>query len=204
MGTDASKQVDLYAPVGSGGELSGLDDHLLSIVAEAGGRISGEEISKQLGVPSMTPARCTQRVREILRSQDILSQLDQKALILRDLVKIRDLLFDRIEGTETRITKQGDVIEVESSPGLFNSVIRLLKEWRSLIESMRSDVDGETIVIRQAHAKIMNDAIGLMFKHLMTRLSEEGFDVPTRLSMELMEEAMALGFQSIESRTDNS
>jgi len=50
----------------------------------------------------------------------------------------------------------------------------------------------------------MNDAIGLMFKHLMTRLSEEGFDVPTRLSMELMEEAMALGFQSIESRTDNS
>lgn len=201
MATEPGKELALYSPVGSGGELSGLDARLLQIVAEHGGRISGEELSKRLGIESMTPARCTQRVREILKSQDTLSQVEQKALILLDFIKVRDMLFERIEGTETRITKHGDTIEVESSPGLFNSMIRLLKEWRVLIESMRNDVDTETVKIREAHAKIMMDAISVMFKQLFIRLSEHGFEIPTALSMELMEEAMGLGFQELEKKT---
>lgn len=201
MADTPGTELALYSPVGSGGELSGLDARLLAIVADAGGRISSEEISKQLGIPSMTPARCGQRVREILRSQDLLSQVEQKALILLDFIKVRDLLFDRIEGTETRITKHGDVIDVESSPGLFNSMIRLLKEWRVLIESMSQDVDSESLKIRKAHANAMLEAISLIFKHLFTRLGEEGYEIPTVLSMELMEEAMALGFESLEKRT---
>ena len=199
--TTPGKEMALYSPVGSGGSLSGLDSRLLDIVAEAGGRISAEEIAKKLGVESMTPARCAQRVREILKSQDLLSQVEQKALILLDFIKVRDLLFDRIDGTETRITKHGDVIEVESSPGLFNSMIRLLKEWRVLIESMRNDVDSETVLIREAHAQIMMEAISVMFKQLMVRLSEEGFDIPVTLAMELMEEVMPLGFQALEKKT---
>jgi DNA-binding Lrp family transcriptional regulator len=199
------KELALYSPVGSGGELSGLDARLLDIVAEAGGRISGEEIAKKLNVESMTPARCAQRVREILKSQDLLSQVEQKALILLDFIKVRDMLFDRIEGTETRITKHGDVIEVESSPGLFNTMVRMLKEWRLLIESMRQDVDSETVKIRAAHARIMMDAIVEMFEEFIRLLEQFFIDkdrLPTRIEMnEMMEEAMPFGFQALERKT---
>lgn len=190
----------IYTPVGGEGGLSGMDDRLLRLVKDHP-RISMEELSEKLGIESMTPARCGQRVREILKAQDWLSITDQKSLLLLDLVWLRDRLFERIEDGESRITKYGQVIEVESNPALFSAAVRLLKEWHGIIQSMQSDVDGDKLTIRETHAKIMMDAIMVMFKEFITRLSEEGVEIPMALAMALMEEVMPLGFQSLEKRT---
>ena len=203
MAPSQPNEVSIYAAVGSGGELSGLDDQLLKIVAAAGGHISGEEISRELNISSMTPMRCVQRIREILKSQDILSQSDQKALILRDFVSLRDKLFEQINDGDEVITKGGDVVNVATSAGYYNAMIRLLKEWSALITSMRTDIQQETVLIRQAHAKIMMGAIEVMFDSMMDGLKDQGYDIPHALGMQLLEEAMPKVFQSIDKRTSH-
>lgn len=204
MAAPTGTAIELYRKVGEGGQLSGLDSRLLALVAEAGGRISGEELSEKLG-GSISPARCLQRVREILKSQDILSITEQKSLLLLDVIRLRDILFDRVEGTETRITKHGDLVDVESSPAWANALVRLLREWRTTIDSMRSDIDGDQLLIREAHAKIMLDAIETVFLAFITRLDrhfQNYKEPPTRSQMEeMLEDALPLGFQALERKT---
>src|SRR6478736_4632626 len=91
-------EIMLYHRVGDGGELSGWDARLLQMAAE---RKTMEQMYEELGRPSgVSPARLGQRVREILNSQDWLSITDQKALLLLDFVKLRDVLWERLNGTE--------------------------------------------------------------------------------------------------------
>jgi len=203
MAPSPLSEVSIYAAVGSDGELSGLDDQLLKIVAAAGGHISGEEIAKELGISSMTPMRCVQRIREILKSQDILSQSDQKALILRDFVALRDKLFEQINDGDEVVTKDGDVISVPTSAGYYNAMIRLLKEWSALITSMRTDISQETVLIRQAHAKIMISAIEVMFGGMMDELKKQGYDIPNALGMQILEEIMPKVFQALDEKTSH-
>lgn len=192
--------VQIYHPLGEGGQLSGFDEKLLEMATQ---RISPEEMYARLGSPeSLSPARCLQRVREIVRSTDYLTILDQKALLLLDFVRLRDILWDRIEGTELKITKHGDTIEVGSAPGWANAMIRVLKEWRVTIDSMQKDLDGGQLAVSRAHAEVMMAAISVMFDRFIGRLEDHYRlyqSLPEATDMrEMFEEVMPLGFAKIE------
>lgn len=190
-------ELELYRPVGGDGGLSGLDARLLEFAAK---RMTGEEMAAELGIEQMTPARCLQRVREILKAQNALSRNEQKALLLLDLVRARDTLFDRIEGTETKITKRGDVVDVESDPRHMSNLIRLLREWRGIIDSMQEDIDSSQVKITKAYADMMMRALEVVFRRMLARLAEEGFEIPEDLARDLIEELLPLGFQALEEK----
>lgn len=190
--TDAA----LYSPLGEGGQLSGLDEQLLEMARK---RMTAEQMYEELGSPSgMSPARCLQRVREIVRAQDYLSLTEQKALLLLDFIKLRDILFDRIEGTEIKINRHGDEIEVESSPGWANALVRVLKEWNKVIESMSADVEQGRSTIQRQHADLFMGAISVMFDRYNLRLEQAGATLPAASDLaEIWEEVMPLGFKSL-------
>lgn len=193
--------MELFQAVGDGGQISGLDQRLLDLVAKTP-NTTPEELSEALGVPSMTPARCAARVREIIKSRDWLSQTEKKSLLLDDLIRLRDIVFERLEGTEVKFDRHGDAIEVESSSAWANTMVRLLREWRQVIESMQHDVESADIKIRRAHAEIMLAAIEVMFERMLLRL-EAALEVkiPRDLANSIMEEVMPIGFTSLDSRT---
>lgn len=203
--TEPGKSIELYRAPGEGGELSGLDARLLEIVAEAGGRISGEEMAKKLNVSTMTPARCLQRAKEILQSQDLFSLTEQKALILLDVIRLRDILFERVEGTDTKLDRDGRVVDLTAAPAWSSALIRLLREWRSIIDSMKVEIDSDQLQIRQAHADIMMEAITLIFENFLRALDkfvEVNGRAPSRLEAnDIMEESLPIGFNVIEHRT---
>lgn len=203
MTSATGTELAIYTPFGEDGELSGLDSKLLEIVSSAGGQISAEQIAERLGVPSMSPARCAQRIKEILKSQRLLSRVEQKGLVLVDVIRLRDLLFERIEGAETKVTRQGVVIEVESNAALFGHASRLLAEWSKLIDDITSDVDSEKASIRRAHANIMLAAISVMFDRYNLRLEKElGIKLDRGMVRDIMEEVMPLGIASLEERIE--
>lgn len=196
-------EVSLYRPFGEGGELSGLDMKLLEFATQ---RLTGEQMFEQLGSPTgLSPARCIQRVKEIVKAQDYLSIAEQKSLLLLDFVRLRDRLWERIdEGTETKITKNGDVIDVGLDSAFYRALTQVLKEWRVTIDSMRNDVQGEEMTIRAAHAEIMMAAISVMFDRYTLRL-EQHFDLykslPDAEEMRtIFEEVMPLGLSAVQAK----
>jgi hypothetical protein len=200
MTDPTSQEVTLYHPVGEGGRLSGFDEKLLEMSNK---RMSGEQMYAALGSPSgLSPARCIQRVKEIVRSTDYMTILDSKAMLLLDMVKLRDILFERVQGTEIKITKHGDEIEVEASPGWANALIRLLREFRTTIDSMAKDVQDGQMAVSKAHAQIMMAAISVMFDRFVARLEDYHSlykELPPADEMRVIfEEVMPFGFSAIQ------
>lgn len=198
-------EIRLYNAIGQGGQLSGFDMQLLEMAAD---RLTGEEMWEKLGEPdALSPARCIQRVKEIVRAQDYLSRHEQKALLLLDFIKLRDALWERIDdGNESRITKNGDVVDVGLGASYYNALTRVLKEWRTTIESMAKDVDNEEVSIRQVYADAMMAAISVMFDRFMGRL-EKHFALYKELpdaadARTMFEEVMPLGFTAIGAQKD--
>lgn len=192
----------IYTPMGEGGQMTGFDKKLLEMASR---RLSAEQMYEELSrPPGLSPARCLQRVKEMLNATDYLSQVEQKSLLLLDFVRLRDVLWERLEGVDTKITKHGDVIEVESAPAWANSLIRLLKEWRITIESMTKDVDAGQITVSKAHGQIMMEAISVMFDRYTLRLEEHLAHHKALPTLEerriIFEEIMPLGFAAIEAK----
>lgn len=201
--TDA---VSLYRPFGEGGELSGFDMRLLEFASQ---RLTGEQMYEELGSPEgLSPARCIQRVKEIVKAQDYLSIAEQKSLLLLDFVKLRDKLWERIdEGTETKISKHGDTLEVGLDSAFYRALTQVLKEWRVTIDSMRNDVIGEEMTIRAAHAEIMMAAISVMFDRFVLRI-EQHFslykELPGAEEMRtVFEEVMPLGIAAVQAKVSS-
>lgn len=194
-GTD----IVLYTKPGEGGELSGLDARLLEIVSE-NPRITGEDLAEKLGIESMSPARCMQRVREILRSQDWLGRTGQQALLLRDLIELRDLLFERVKGTDIKIGKDGEIIEVGSSAAFANALVRVLREWRVTVKEMSEEIDGEQGKLRQAHADVFNAALGIFAERFAIELSKVYPEIGRTELDRLIELAIPKAFQVIQSK----
>lgn len=187
--------------------LSITDDRLLDMAAD---RKSFEQMYQELGrPPGMTAASIGSRVRTLLAAFQ-LDGPEQKALLLRDLVRLRDIIFERLEGENLKMTKDGDLIDVGPDAAWANAMVRVLKEWRSTIESMQKDVEGERQSIREAHAQIMLQAITVMFDRFVGRLEEANSDEFSGITfsgtrpalMRLMEEVMPLGFQHLQENVD--
>lgn len=71
--------------------LSLRDNMLLQAAADG---LSGEEMEARYGIPA---AEAVLRVREILKSRDIWSELEQEQLLLADLQKLKQKIMDRVD-----------------------------------------------------------------------------------------------------------
>lgn len=195
--------VQIYSPMGQGGSMTGLDKKLLEFASQ---RMSGEAMYEELGSPpGLSPARCIQRVKEIVQATDYLDEVEQMSLLLLDFVRLRDILWERLEGTETKITKTGEIIEVESAPAWANALVRVLKEWRVTISAMQKAVGDGQMSVSKAHAKMMMEAISVMFDRYQLRLEQHFAQYKTLPTLEerraIFEEVMPLGFAAIEQKT---
>lgn len=194
--------ISLYSPIGEGGQLSGFDEKLIEYGRQ---RMSGEQMYNELGrPPSMTPARCVQRLREIVNAQDLLTTHEQMLLLMLDLVKLRDKLFEGMDVGTLGFNKDGDEVVVvdKFTPAWANATARVLREMRQTIESMSKHNEGEDITIRRVHAEMMMAAITIMFERFVLRLEEHILnyqEMPDRTTLErIFEEVMPLGFASFE------
>jgi len=187
--------------------LSIMDDRLLEMAAK---RYSFEKMYEELGEPPGTNAAALgTRVRKLLAAFT-LDAVEQKALLLRDLVRLRDIIFDQLENDGLHVNDSGELVGKEVAPAWASAMVRLLKEWRSTIESMQTDLDGDRQSIREAHAQIMFQAITVMFDRFVARLEEADRDEfsgvtfkASRASlMTLMGEVLPLGFQDLQSNVD--
>ena len=80
--TALAVQSDISKPVGYADGLSVTDKRLLALARR---NMSPDEISEELG-GLISPARAAQRIREILRSHDWLSQEEQQGLLMLDML----------------------------------------------------------------------------------------------------------------------
>lgn len=197
---DAVKDLDLQ-------RLSVMDDRLLEM---AGKRMSFVQMYEELGEPDgMSPASIGTRVRTLLAAFE-LDAVEQKALLLRDLVRLRDIIFDQLEGENFKLDKDDNLIPTGPEPAWANAMVRLLKEWRSTVESMQKDLDGDRASLREAHAQIMMQAITVMFERFVLRLEEAGQDEFSGITfsgsraalMGLFGEVMPLGFEHLQRNVD--
>lgn len=187
-------------------QLSGYDSKLLDLKAK---RLSFEEIYDELGSPPGTsPAQIGVRIRQLLSAKDDLSFLEQKSLLLRDMGKVRDIIFEQLESGQVKLTADLEAIELGPNPQWASVMVRLFREVRTTIESMQKDVDSDKTTIREAHARIMHAAIGVMFERFVLRL-ETGFadgTLTTQLTryelMEIMADVMPLGFEALADSID--
>lgn len=169
----SSKQ--LNEPVGEGGALSGLDTRLLEYAAM---KMSPEEMSNQLA-GAVDPARCAQRVREILRSQDWLSVVEQQAILMLDMYELRNILFDKVrENDVVTYNDNGDEVWSMQDPRWSANLIRLMKEFRAMLDATKAEVDKNKGNIRRAHADLMFGAIDLAFERLTFEIEKEINSLP--------------------------
>jgi hypothetical protein len=191
--------VDLYHKPGENGELSGLDARLLEIVA-SNHRITPNELAEQLNIETMSPERCAQRVREILNAQDWLGRTGQNALLLRDLIELRNVLFERVKGTDIKIGKDGEIVEVGSNAAFANALVRVLREWRVTVKEMQEEVDGESAKLRQSHADVMVAAIAIFGERFAIELGKNHPEITRKELDDLVEASIPKAFQVIQSK----
>lgn len=187
--------------------LSIYDDRLLEMASK---RMSFEAMYEELGEPDgLNAAAIGTRVRTLLAAFT-LDAVEQKALLLRDLVRLRDIIFEQLEGDGIRIGVDGELTGREIAPAWAGAMVRLLKEWRSTIESMQTDVDGDRTSIRDAHANIMFQALTVMFERFLLRLeqadADEFSDITFKGSkpalMGLLADVLPMGFEHLQSNVD--
>ncbi|MDF2915915.1 MAG: hypothetical protein K0S70_132 [Microbacterium sp.] len=187
--------------------LSIYDDRLLDMASK---RMSFEQMYDDLGCPDGTsPAAIGTRVRTLLAAYT-LDAVEQKSLLLRDLVRLRDIIFDELESDGIHVGADGEITAKELSPAWASAMVRLLKEWRSTIESMQDDLADSRQSIREAHAHIMLQAITIMFERFVARLEEANADEFSGITftgtrpamMALLGEVMPLGFQHLQENVD--
>lgn len=190
--------LDLRTRVGEGGSLSALDKRLLKYAAE---RKSPDEMSDLLG-GGLTPARCGQRVKEILASKDWLSIVEQQAVLMHEMVELKSILFEAVKSEGSFVELQnGREVFRDPDPRWSANLIRLFKEFRSFIADMEARVEGQAVTLREAHATILRMAIEVIFERFVLELEKEYGDIiDRRRMMEMMEEVIPQGLETIESK----
>lgn len=191
---------ELDRAVGAFGKLSVLDKKLLKWAAE---RRTPEWMSQKLdGV--LSPATCAQRTREILKSQDWLSQVEQRALILQDMIELKNILMGRIRSEGGLVTDEetGRVAYSFGDPRWAANLTKLLGEMNKLIINEQGQVDAERAALRRSHAMVMVKAVELAFKNLALSVREKYPEVDEMVLRGFLEDAIPNAVSAIEMAVD--
>lgn len=192
---------DLTRAVGADGELSATDKKLLTFAKQ---NLSPTEMAEQLGF-GFTPERCVQRVREILRSHDYLSQVERRALILLDMIELKEILLDHVrnEGGEIVNRQTGETYYSFGDPRWSGNLVKLLSEMNKLIASDKQDIDAARIKLRRRHASIMLQAIDLCFRLFIRKLPTIGVDVEESALLEILEQVLPTAIAAVEQNVED-
>jgi hypothetical protein len=119
---------------------------------------SPEELSRLTGT-TVKPAAAAQRVIDILKSQDWLSQVQQKQLLIHDLMAIKDKLMH-------------EVIDLNMTKDNAGTLVRVLKEIGDRLDKDKLDLNAALTQIRKAHAEMMLAAIRVAFERSALELEK--------------------------------
>jgi hypothetical protein len=193
------KRSDLHERVGEGGELTGLDKALIEMMTR---NFSPEMMSDQLG-GAVSPERCLARTKEILRSTNVWDVVEKQAALMYDFVEVKNILFDRVR-SEGGIyeTKNGMEFWTQGDPRWSANLIKVLKEFRSMIEATEAAVNKNAGTLRDGQRDLVFASIEKMFNHFLFDLEQYlGARVDKPKLLEMMERAIPVGFAMIEEKT---
>lgn len=190
---------DIGQAVGYQGKLSYLDSTLLRC---ASNRLTLQQISEEVG-GVLTPAQCGQRVREILKSHDWMSDLDQRGLLLMDFIELKNILFDRVrsEGGTVR-NEDGSIYYSFGDPRWAAALTKVLEQLSKLLGREQPKLDAERQMLRRAHAKVMIEAVELAFRKLVLDIRDSYPEVDEMVLRGFLETALPSAIQAIEARAE--
>lgn len=193
-------QNDLSRPVGAADGLSVTDKRLLALARRS---MSPDEISEELG-GLISPARAAQRVKEILRSHDWLSQEEQQGLLLLDMLELRDILMDHVrnEGGLIEDPRGGGTYYSFGDPRWSGNLIRLLGEMSKMIVAAKADTETIKVTLRRKHAAVMTQAIDVAFRMVARGVLERTHELDEQQMLDLLETALPRAIAVVEAHTD--
>lgn len=188
----AGELQDLTASIGEAG-LSGLDRKLLKLAAK---RKTGEEMGEALNIP---PARAMQRVREILRTRNWLTVLEQKALLNEEMHELKNILFERVrkEGG-TYENKHGQEYWTFGDPRWSANLIKVLKELNGYLTASELQHEEEERFVDKEQARAMGEVLESAFKSFTKRLREDHPEIAEIYLRDLMEDSLNVAFVKLD------
>jgi hypothetical protein len=195
MGVQVITADQLNAAVGASGKLSMLDKKILKAASK---RMTPTQISEHLdGI--ISPAAAAQRAREILSAWDWLSINEQRALILMDMIELKEILFDRVRQEGGLVeTRDGEMTFTLGDPRWSANLMKLLGQMNDLITKETANVDSERQSIRHAHGMVMVRAIEMTFDSLARDLRAEFPQVPEERMRLAIESALPLAIATVD------
>jgi hypothetical protein len=124
---------------------------------------SPEELSKLTG-GTVKPAAAAQRVIDILKSRDWLTQVQRKQLLIEDLMTLKDKLMR-------------EVIDLNMTKDNSGTLVRVLKEIGDQLDKDKLDINAALTQIRKAHAEMMLAAIRVALERSALELEKRYPDV---------------------------
>lgn len=189
---------DLSAPVGADDGLSVTDKALLAFARR---NLSPEEISEEFG-GLLTPAQAAQRTREILRSHDWLSQVERRALLLLDMVELKDILMARIRSEGGFVNGKKGSAFVNGDPRWSATLVNLLKEMTRMLEGEQGAIDTARAKLRAQHASLMLRAIEAAFRIMARDLMAAHPDIRDDEMAGLLERSLPAAIALVEEQTE--
>lgn len=195
MGVAIVSAEALGQAVGADGTLSLLDKKLLKWASQG---LTPLEISERLdGI--LSPAQSAQRVREILRASDWLSVVERRALVLQDMIEVKEILMARIRAEGGMVEgSDGTLVHSFGDPRWSSNVIKLLGEMNKLISSEQQNIDLERQGLRRAHAMVMVRATEMAFDMLSREIRKSYPQVEPKAMRLMLEEAVPIAITAID------
>ena len=158
---------------------SALDRRLISAAAA---HKTPEEMSEAV-LGRLTPAQCIDRVKEIIASQDVWSELESRKLLLFQMQEHLDWL------TENRDKEHKDM----TGNSILSSIPRMMKLLSDSLDKSRINAAEVSTKLGSEHARMYVEGYTRGFEAILKLLSERGHAV---VEEEEMLEIMELGVQA--------
>lgn len=189
---------DFLEKVGGEDGLSGFDQRLLRLAAAGK---TPDEIARELGI-DIAPARVAQRIRDILKTRSWLSILEKKALLVDDMMELKEHLRDIVmsEGGEM-YDKNGEAMGWSfGDPRWSANLLKTIKELSTQLDLDLQQTDMAKNELLAGQARIMTSAISIAFNKLMFHIRESYPDVDEQALMSFMEDAIPAAIELVESK----
>lgn len=141
----------------AGSALNRRDTKLLEMAAN---NLSGEEMEAEIGIPA---AQCVIRVKQILASRDVWSEMERKQLLLQDLYALKAQI--QTQNLNYFDEKQGGLL------------IKALTAIGNILDKQSAMTDEEINRITEANARAMLRMISAAFERAKELLQAEYPDV---------------------------